>query len=141
MAKKRRGHYCIVCASVLPNEKFSGKGHKNHICKKCSRKPSEQRQEQIKIHEIYNMTRFMNLSKSNQKKLQQYLNDESEEVRDVAQSVFVEYKEMGKIIQKDIKEEERITGPAEQEYLQNLNKESSQNMNDHSLDEDLELPF
>ncbi|MCO5298303.1 MAG: hypothetical protein M9921_15755 [Fimbriimonadaceae bacterium] len=33
--KKRRGHYCWVCGRVRPNEKFSGAGHRDHICKEC----------------------------------------------------------------------------------------------------------
>ena len=33
--KKYRGHFCKVCRKILPNEKFSGKGHAAHICKKC----------------------------------------------------------------------------------------------------------
>lgn len=32
------GHYCRMCGSMLANEKFTGKGHKNHICKNCSKK-------------------------------------------------------------------------------------------------------
>lgn len=32
------GHYCRVCGKTRSNEKFSGKGHKNHICKDCSGK-------------------------------------------------------------------------------------------------------
>ena len=35
MAKKR-GHYCRVCGTYKANEKFSGKGHKIHVCKKCA---------------------------------------------------------------------------------------------------------
>jgi rubredoxin len=35
------GHYCRICGRVRPNEKFSGKGHKNHICKQCASKPKE----------------------------------------------------------------------------------------------------
>ena len=31
------GHYCIGCGESRPNEKFSGKGHKQHICKDCKR--------------------------------------------------------------------------------------------------------
>ncbi|WP_262393179.1 hypothetical protein [Sporolactobacillus inulinus] len=31
------GHYCRICGRTRPNEKFSGKGHRNHICKDCSR--------------------------------------------------------------------------------------------------------
>jgi hypothetical protein len=38
MGKKRRGHYCRGCGINRPNEKFSGKGHKQHICKDCKRK-------------------------------------------------------------------------------------------------------
>ncbi len=38
------GHYCKICGRVRPNEKFSGKGHKNHICKECARLPREQRE-------------------------------------------------------------------------------------------------
>ncbi|SFG78874.1 hypothetical protein SAMN02982927_02769 [Sporolactobacillus nakayamae] len=32
------GHYCRICGRTRPNEKFSGKGHRKHICKECSRK-------------------------------------------------------------------------------------------------------
>lgn len=30
------GHYCRICGRTRANEKFSGKGHKNHVCKDCS---------------------------------------------------------------------------------------------------------
>lgn len=33
--RKNKGNYCKVCGKYKANEKFSGKGHKNHICKKC----------------------------------------------------------------------------------------------------------
>jgi len=33
--KKPRGHYCWGCDSYKSNESFSGKGHNNHLCKKC----------------------------------------------------------------------------------------------------------
>ena len=35
------GHYCKICGCVRPNEKFSGRGHKNHICKECASLPKE----------------------------------------------------------------------------------------------------
>lgn len=37
MAKKKRhkGHYCRICGEYKANEKFSGKGHAQHICKTC----------------------------------------------------------------------------------------------------------
>ena len=33
--KKQQGHYCRVCGNYKANEKFSGKGHAQHICKSC----------------------------------------------------------------------------------------------------------
>lgn len=35
MGKKKSGHYCKACGRTVPNEKFSGKGHRQHICKDC----------------------------------------------------------------------------------------------------------
>jgi hypothetical protein len=37
------GHYCRICGRTRPNEKFSGKGHRTHICKDCARMPKETR--------------------------------------------------------------------------------------------------
>lgn len=33
--KKQQGHYCRICGERKANEKFSGKGHAQHICKTC----------------------------------------------------------------------------------------------------------
>lgn len=33
--KKRRGHYCCVCQRTLPNEGFTGSGHRDHVCREC----------------------------------------------------------------------------------------------------------
>jgi hypothetical protein len=38
VGRKKRGHYCIGCGDTLANEKFSGKGHREHLCKDCKRK-------------------------------------------------------------------------------------------------------
>ncbi len=40
--KKRRGHFCWSCQTTLPNERFSGRGHRRHLCKKCSRLGKEE---------------------------------------------------------------------------------------------------
>ncbi len=37
------GHYCKVCGHMRPNEKFSGKGHRNHICKECASISADER--------------------------------------------------------------------------------------------------
>lgn len=46
MAKKNRiGHYCKVCGRYRANEKFSGKGHRQHICKECHRERQAQKRD------------------------------------------------------------------------------------------------
>lgn len=45
--KKHQGHYCKVCGKYKPNEQFSGKGHKQHICKKCMQLPVEERKRRM----------------------------------------------------------------------------------------------
>ena len=101
MGKKRNGHYCVVCASVLPNENFSGKGHSRHICKKCFKKSPAERDEQIKLNEIYSMQRFMNLSKNNKRKLNKYIEDNSDRVREAARSMLEEFEELDEMIRED----------------------------------------
>lgn len=74
MAKKKRyrGHFCKVCERILPNEKFSGKGHATHICKKCSKKPKDKQAEQITINRIYKCYRYWDLSWNNRRMLEEY---------------------------------------------------------------------
>ena len=43
MCAKRIGHYCRICGRYRANEKFSGKGHRIHVCKDCARLPREER--------------------------------------------------------------------------------------------------
>ncbi|MBM7691305.1 putative HTH domain antitoxin [Peribacillus deserti] len=37
MGKKSKGHFCITCGRHRPNDKFSGKGHSQHICRDCKK--------------------------------------------------------------------------------------------------------
>ena len=53
--KKRHGHYCRICGSRKPNEAFSGKGHRIHVCKVCSRMPKMERASIEQKDEIFNL--------------------------------------------------------------------------------------
>ncbi len=139
MGKKRRGHYCKVCSRVLPNEKFSGKGHSRHICKKCSKKSPEERNVQIKINNIYNMTRFRNLSRDNKEKLQKYLKDDSKRVREAAKSVIDEYEEYEKIRRLERELEDKIASMTKEEYEEFFNE--AENYQDDFDGEDIGIPF
>lgn len=36
------GRFCRICGQSHPNENFSGKGHRQCICKKCQKRPKEE---------------------------------------------------------------------------------------------------
>ena len=61
--KKQQGQYCRICGEYKANEKFSGKGHARHICKKCQSLPEEAKTDMIRSNEVeraafkYPMTR------------------------------------------------------------------------------------
>ena len=102
MAKKKRyrGHFCKVCGNILPNEKFSGKGHAAHICKKCARKSKVQQSEEIAITRIYSVLSYHNLSRDNRKMLEKYSRSKNERVRSealVVLSAFTRYPPSGGI--------------------------------------------
>lgn len=73
--KRRTGHYCKICGQYKANEKFSGKGHANHICKACSSLPQTQKNEQMKIRQIERIDQKFNLSGEDIKKLKSFAND------------------------------------------------------------------
>jgi hypothetical protein len=35
--RKGSGHWCWCCGRHRPNERFSGRGHRRHLCKDCSK--------------------------------------------------------------------------------------------------------
>ncbi len=59
------GYYCWVCDSTRPNEAFSGKGRKQHICKRCAKKPLEEREQIKSLRNIHGFLAQRNISKKN----------------------------------------------------------------------------
>jgi hypothetical protein len=86
MARKKRyrGHYCKVRREILPNEKFTGKGHAAHICKTCARKPLDEQQEAVALNRICRAFRYSNLSRQDRLMLEKYAHNKPERVRQVA---------------------------------------------------------
>ena len=82
------GHWCQICGRTKPNEKFSGKGHKNHICKECSRKPKEERDEIVQTEEIFNFLRQSNISKKNISRLQILACSQNQKISEIANIVL-----------------------------------------------------
>lgn len=88
MKKKRSGHYCRICGKTRPNEKFSGKGHRNHICKECSRKPKTERDEIGQTEEIFSFMNQSHISKKNVERLTVLADSENEKVSELANIVL-----------------------------------------------------
>ncbi len=83
---KKRGHYCKVCGEYKANEKFSGKGHAAHICKKCASLPLEERNKQILMTRLLNLP--WQLSKDQISWLKKLQKDRSPEISTLAHEVF-----------------------------------------------------
>ena len=82
------GHWCRICGRTRPNEKFSGKGHKNHICKECSRKPKEEIDEIDQSEEIFNYLNQSNISKKNIARLEKLACSQNQEISELANIVL-----------------------------------------------------
>ena len=64
------GHYCKICGRERPNEQFSGKGHRTHVCKQCARMPKEQRRVIEAEEEIFGFMAQTHISDRNLSRLQ-----------------------------------------------------------------------
>ena len=82
------GHWCRICHRILPNEKFSGKGHKVHICKKCAGLPKEKRDAIEQTDEIYGFLQQSNISKKNISRLKTLSTSSNEQTAELAKIVL-----------------------------------------------------
>ena len=82
------GHWCRICDTIKPNEKFSGKGHKNHICKKCAKKPKEEIDAINKQAEIFGFLKQTHISAKNIRRLQKLSTSENEGIAEIASIVL-----------------------------------------------------
>ena len=85
--KRRNGHYCKVCSEYKSNESFSGKGHANHICKRCSKKSPVEQAADMTLSKLYNMP-FRKLNQVEKIWLENRINDQREEIKIAAQEVY-----------------------------------------------------
>jgi len=94
MAKERKSkfkdsHYCKICGKHKANEKFSGKGHRTHICKSCSSLPVERRNELMTIRKIERIDEKFYVPKEDIDKLNRYSKDKRyPEAAEYAQDVY-----------------------------------------------------
>ncbi len=87
------GHYCRICGRDRPNERFSGKGHRIHVCKECSRLPKDERYQDEVKDEIAGFLRQSNISEKNLSRLTALATSENPEIAELAKVVL----EIGKV--------------------------------------------
>ena len=79
-SKINMAHYCRICGRYRPNEQFTGKGHRDHVCKKCSRLPVEKQQAIEQKDEIAGFLTQSNISKKNLTRLKKLSKSSDEEI-------------------------------------------------------------
>ena len=82
------GHYCWACNNIRPNEAFSGKGHKRHICKRCAQKPREEIEQLQALSNIDGFLAQRNISGKNIAYLEHLSQSSDQEVREKAELVL-----------------------------------------------------
>ncbi len=81
-------HHCMVCGRRRPNEKFSGKGHGNNICKECAKKPKEEISAIVQKDEILSFLEQSNISQKNIERLEILSRSSNSKVATIAKLVI-----------------------------------------------------
>jgi hypothetical protein len=78
------GHYCRICGRQRPNEQFSGKGRKIHVCKRCKAMPKSRRQGIENRNDIFPFMLQSHISDRNVVRLEQMAKSENSQVATLA---------------------------------------------------------
>ena len=78
------GHYCRICGRQRPNEQFSGKGYRIHVCKRCKAMPKSQRQGIENMNDIFQFMLQSHISDKNVVRLEQMVKSENSQVATLA---------------------------------------------------------
>ena len=82
------GHYCRICGRQRPNEQFSGKGQRIHVCKRCKAMPKSERQVIENMDDIFRFMRQSHISEKNVARLEQMAKSENPQVAGLAAIVL-----------------------------------------------------
>ena len=82
------GHYCRICGRQRPNEQFSGKGHRIHVCKRCKAMRKSERQVVENMDDIFRFMRQSHISEKNVARLEQMMKSENPHVASLAAIVL-----------------------------------------------------
>ncbi len=80
-------HYCRHCERYLANERFTGRGHHQHLCKECSRRPKGEIQKADRLREISSFLQQSHISSKNCERLAVLTASGDKEVSQLAELV------------------------------------------------------
>jgi hypothetical protein len=84
------GHYCWVCGRTRSNESFSGRGHRQHLCRDCANRPRAERDRIRALQDIECFfVRQRSISAKNIARLEQLSRDSDPQVRELAELVLL----------------------------------------------------
>jgi ribosome-binding protein aMBF1 (putative translation factor) len=78
------GHYCRICGRARANEKFSGKGHRVHVCKDCARLPKEHREAVEQEQEVFGYLKQSHISDKNLRRLRTLASSDQPRIAELA---------------------------------------------------------
>ena len=79
-------HFCRICKTYKPNERFSGKGHGAHICNKCKKMDKDKRRAIEQEDEIFGFLKQKNISAKNIKRLEKLMVSPNTRIAELADS-------------------------------------------------------
>lgn len=82
------GHYCRICEPKRPNEQFSDKGHKIHLCKRCKARPKSERQAIEDEDDIFGFPKQSHISDKKLARLEQMAKSDNPQVASLASVVL-----------------------------------------------------
>ena len=82
------GHYCRICDRERANERFSGKGHAQHICKDCAALPKDERDAVLQTDEIFGFLHQSHISERNVARLAVLAGSQNAEVAQLASIIL-----------------------------------------------------
>jgi len=82
------GHYCRICGRERPNEQFSGKGHRIHVCMRCSALPKSERRVIEDTAKIFSFMQQSHISERNVAYLEKMTKSENSKVASLAAIVL-----------------------------------------------------
>jgi len=82
------GQYCGICGWERPNEQFSGKRHKIHVCKRCKARPKSERQAVEDRDDIFAFLEQSHISEKNVARLERIAKSDNPQVAGLAAIVL-----------------------------------------------------